>query len=129
MSVERDCFANSKPLHDNEAGGIAERVRLVFVSTNEVACFYFILYRKTFNSAESTLDTVKEGKCVGTTVACSTQQERARLEDNGVGGDQSPPFSLCLLEKGGCSFVEWICRSHVSKETATIDKDRFHESS
>jgi hypothetical protein len=129
VSVKRDCFANAKPLHDDEAGSIAERVRLVFVSADEGACFSFILCRETFNRAESTIEAVKERERMGTAVARAIQQERIRLEDNGVGGNQSLPFSLCLLEKGGRPFVEWVCCSYVSKETATINKDRFHESS
>ena len=34
MPITSDCFANTKTLHDNEAGRIAERVRPIFVRTN-----------------------------------------------------------------------------------------------
>lgn len=74
MSVKSDCFTNAQPLHNDEAGGVAERVRLVFVSADEGARFPFILRRKTLNDTESALDTIEERKSIRPTVASAIQQ-------------------------------------------------------
>lgn len=87
MPVKSDCFANAKSLHDDEAGRMAERIRLVFVSTDEGGCFFLILGRETFNDTEFARDAVKERKRIRPAITGSIQQKRICLENNGIGGN------------------------------------------
>ena len=62
MAVERDCITDVHAFHDHEAQGVAERVALIGMPSEEVGRTLLVMLGDSHNLTQAVLDIIEESK-------------------------------------------------------------------